>query len=146
MFHSAGPGQDSLSRCCSCVCVCLCTRQVVCEALGSKEQSISIPFHCFPVRSQPAHSHRHSSVETTDWLGVMITLSMAHTVKESTHWKHCHVLTLVPLFCLCFSMVRVWAGVGSLCFFFYDLGFLAWYGSQPEAAVNRCPWLRTILR
>ena len=60
----------------------------------------------------------------------------------------CHVLTLVPLFCLCFSMVRAWVGVGSLCSFFYNLGFLclAWDGSQSEAAVNRWPWLRTILR
>lgn len=71
-----------------CARVCLCTRQVVREADGSKEQSISITFHCFPVRSQPAYSHRHSSVETTDWLGVMITLSMAHTFKEPTQWKH----------------------------------------------------------
>jgi hypothetical protein len=48
----------------------------------------------------------------------------------------CHV-TIVPLFCLCFRMVRTWVGVGSLCYFFYDLWFLclAWYGSQSEAAV-----------
>ena len=53
----------------------------------------------------------------------------------------CHVLTLVPLFFLCFSMVRKWVGVGSLCSFFHDLGVLclAWYGSQSEAAVNRSP-------
>ena len=31
--------------------------------------------------------------------------------------------------------------VGCLCTFFYDLVFLclAWYGSQSEAPVNRCP-------
>ena len=49
-------------------------------------------------------------------------------------------------------LVLVWSGgvswVGCLCSFFYDLLFLclAWYGSQSEAAVNHCPWLRTIFR
>ena len=39
----------------------------------------------------------------------------------------CHVLTLAPLFCLCFSMVRVWVGVGSLCLFYYVV-FCVWPG------------------
>ena len=30
----------------------------------------------------------------------------------------CHVLTLVPLLCLCFRLVRAGVGVGSLCYFF----------------------------
>ena len=42
--------------------------------------------------------------------------------------QDCHVLTLVPLFCLCFSMVMAWVGVGSLCSFFYNLGFCVWPG------------------
>ena len=60
----------------------------------------------------------------------------------------CHVLTLVPFLCLCFSLVRAWVGVGilSFCSMFSISMCLAWYGSQSEAAGNRCLWLRTILR
>ena len=65
------------------------------------------------------------------------------SVVERIHWSTCHVLTVVPFLCLCFSLVRAWVGVGILCCVFLCL---AWYGSQSEAAVDRCLWLRTILR
>ena len=40
--------------------------------------------------------------------------------------KCCHVLTLVPFLCLHFSLVRVWVGVGILCFCISVLG-LVWF-------------------
>jgi hypothetical protein len=46
--------------------------------------------------------------------------------------SQCHVLTLVTLFCLCFSMVRACVGVGSLCLFFY-VGFCV----QPSMVLNQ---------
>ena len=49
-----------------------------------------------------------------------------------TQLVFCHVLTLVPLFCLCFSVVRVWVGVGSLCVFFY-VGFCV----RPSMVLNQ---------
>ena len=63
-------------------------------------------------------------------------------------WSSCHALTLVPFLCLYFSLVRAWVGVDILCFgsVCYISRCLAWYGSQSEAAVNHCLWLRTILR
>ena len=50
----------------------------------------------------------------------------------------CHALTLEILFMSLFGLVRVWFGVGILCF--------GREGSQSGSAVYRCLWLRTILK
>jgi hypothetical protein len=62
----------------------------------------------------------------------MIIGSWLPNPKVSEPCLNCHVLTLVPLFCLCFSMVRAWVGVGSLCLFFY-VGFCVW----PSMVLNQ---------
>ena len=67
-------------------------------------------------------------------------------------WSHgvytCHVLTLVPFFCLCFSLVRAWVGGGILCFcsrFCISVFGLVWFPIR-GSCLFRCLWLRTILR
>ena len=49
---------------------------------------------------------------------IISSLNEHHLCLNSIY--NCHVLTLVPLVWLCFSMVRAGVGVGSLCSFFYN--------------------------
>jgi hypothetical protein len=56
---------------------------------------------------------------------------------------YCHILTLVPLFYLCFSMVKAWFGVGSLCLFFYVV-LCVWPGmvlNQRQVSLPSVSWM-----
>ena len=86
--------------------------------------------YCMPL------NHDEEAWPLTKWIihiGIMHgdVCLCASVPSKSFSWNdlyHCHVLTLVPLLCLCVSLVRAWVGVGSLCSFFYVVFLcLAWY-------------------